>query len=54
MSTKMLKKVVIAIALALAVTFSAAPWEKLTGLPITSSVQACGGPGMGSGGGGGC
>jgi hypothetical protein len=54
MSTNLLKKVVIAIALTLAVMFSAGPWEDMTGLPFAASAQACGGPSVGSGGGGGC
>lgn len=53
MSTNLLKKVVIAIALTLAVMFSAGPWEDMTGLPFTSSAQAaC--IGSSSGGGGNC
>ena len=52
MSTNLLKKVVIAIALTLAVMFSAGPWEDMTGLPFAASAQAaCIGSTSGSGGG---
>lgn len=54
MSTNLLKKVFIAIALTLAVMFSAGPWEDMTGLPFTSSAQACSGATIGSSSGGGC
>lgn len=54
MSTNLLKKVVIAIALTLAVMFGTGLGDTMFGLSMTPSAYACGGPGMTSGGGGGC
>jgi hypothetical protein len=54
MSTKPLKKVVIAVALTLAVMFGTGLGDTMLGLSMTPSAYACGGPGMSSGGGGGC
>lgn len=54
MSTNLLKKVVIAIALTLAITFGTGLGDTMFGLSMTPSAYACGGPGMSSGSGGGC
>lgn len=52
MSTKILKKVVIAVALTLAVLLGSGLGDTMLGLSTTPRAYAC--PGMGSGGGGGC
>ena len=55
MFSKNLKKVIIAVALTLAVTFSSGAWEDITGLSTVQSAQAgCVGNGSSSGSGGGC
>ena len=54
MSTNLLKKVVIAVALTLAVTFGVGLGDTMLGLSMTPSAYACSGPGMTSGSGGGC
>ena len=51
MSTKFLKKVMLALALTLAVTLSTGLWDHTFGLSLTPSAYACG---SGSGAGGGC
>jgi len=50
MSTKFLKKVMLALALTLAVTLSTGLWDHTFGLSLTPSAYAC----IGSSGGGGC
>ena len=54
MSTKTLQKVMLAVALTLAVAFGTGLGDKMFGLSMTPSAYACGGPGMTSGSGGGC
>lgn len=54
MSKKSLQKVVIAVALTLAVAFGTGLSDTMFGLSMTPSAYACGGPGIGSGSGGGC
>ncbi|MEM7126442.1 MAG: hypothetical protein AAF702_08965 [Chloroflexota bacterium] len=52
MSIKNLKKVVVAVALTLAVTFSAGVWEDVTGWSVVPSAEAsCVGSGSHTGGG---
>ena len=54
MNTKTLHKVMLAVALTLAVMFGTGLGDTMFGLSMTPSAYACGGPHMGSGGGGGC
>ena len=54
MSTKLLQKVMLAVALTLAVMFGTGLGDTMFGLSMTPSAYACGGPGMSSGSGGGC
>lgn len=54
MSTNLLKKAVIAIALTLAITFGVGLGDTMLGLSMAPSAYACGGPTLSGGSGGGC
>lgn len=54
MSTKSWQKVMLAVALTLAVAFGTGLSDTMFGLSMTPTAYACGGPGISSGGGGGC